>query len=87
MYFPNLFPEAELAKSHSPWIFEERNTVVIFQRDIMVATCAAFGCINSRKNSPALSFHRNPAANAENKLLRSTEMNTKHSSRRSLAKG
>ena len=23
VYFPNLFPETELAKSHSPWIFEE----------------------------------------------------------------
>ena len=22
-YFPNLFPEAELTKSHSPWMFEE----------------------------------------------------------------
>ena len=49
---------------------EERNTIVIFQRVIMVATCAAFGCTNSRKNSPGLSFHRIPAANAENKLLR-----------------
>ena len=48
---------------------EERNTIVIFQRVIMVATCAAFGCTNSRKNSPGLSFHRIPAANAENKLL------------------
>ena len=49
---------------------EERNTIVIFQRVIMVATCAAFGCTNSRKNSPGLIFHRIPAANAENKLLR-----------------
>ena len=36
----------------------------------MVATCAAFGCTNSRKDIPGLSFHRIPAANAENKLLR-----------------
>ena len=36
----------------------------------MVATCAAFGCTNSRKNSPGLSFPRIPAANAEKKLLR-----------------
>ena len=49
---------------------EGRFTVVIFQRVIMVTTCAAFGCTNSRKNSPGLSFHRIPAANAENKLLR-----------------
>ena len=36
----------------------------------MVAACAAFGCTNSRKDIPGLSFHRIPAANAENKLLR-----------------
>ena len=57
---------------------EERNTIVIFQRVIMVATCAAFGCTNSRKNSPGLSFHRIPAANAENKLLRQRWMQNIH---------
>ena len=36
----------------------------------MVATCAAFGCTNSRKNSLGMSFHRIPGTNAENKLLR-----------------
>ena len=44
---------------------EERSTGVIFQRVIMVATCAAFVCTNSRKNSPGLSFNRIPTANAE----------------------
>ena len=51
---------------------EGRFTVVIFQRVIMVVTCAAFGCMNSRKNSPGF-------------LL--TEMDAKHSLRRFLAKG
>ena len=46
------------------------NPVVTFQRVTMVGTCAAFGCTNSRKNSPGLSFHRIPAANTENKSLR-----------------
>ena len=36
----------------------------------MAATCAAFGCTNSRKNRPRLSFHRIPAGNVESKLLR-----------------
>ena len=36
----------------------------------MVATCAAFGSLNSCRNSPGLSFHRIPIANTENKLLR-----------------
>ena len=35
----------------------------------MVATCAGFGCMNSRKNSTELCFHRIPTANAQNKLL------------------
>ena len=34
----------------------------------MVATCAAFGCTNSCKNSPG--FHRISAADADYKLLR-----------------
>ena len=36
----------------------------------MIATCAAFGCSDCRKNNPGLSFHRIPAANAQNKSLR-----------------
>ena len=36
----------------------------------MVDLCAAFDCTNSHKNSTGLSFHRIPAANAKNKLVR-----------------
>ena len=88
VYFPNVFPKTDLAKSSRDKKFqlEERNTVVIFQRVLMLATCAAFGCTNSRKNSSGLTFNRIHAANAQNKLLQQRWIQ-KHSSRRSLAKG
>ena len=44
----------------------------------MVATYAVFGCMNSRKNCPGLSFHRIPTANAENKLLRQRRIQNVH---------
>ena len=44
----------------------------------MVANCGAFGCTNSHKNSPGLSFHGTPAANAENKLLRQRRIQNIH---------
>ena len=36
----------------------------------MVGICDAFDCSYSCKNSPGLSFHRIPAADTQNKLLR-----------------
>ena len=45
---------------------EERNTVIIFQRAIMVATYDTFGYTFSCKNIPGLSFHI-PAANVQSK--------------------
>ena len=41
---------------------EEWNTVIIFQRVIMVATCDVFGCTYSCKNILDWVFHRIPAA-------------------------
>ena len=48
---------------------EERNTVTISQRVMMIAAYDAFDCNYSCKNRPGLSFHRIPATNAQHKLL------------------
>ena len=36
----------------------------------MGANCAAFGCLNSRKNNLGLRFNRIPTVDAQTKLLR-----------------
>ena len=48
----------------------KNETLIIFQKAIMVATCDIFGCTYACKNNPELSFHRIPAANAQNKWFR-----------------
>ena len=55
-----------LCKWDEKFQLEEQNTVLLFQRAIMVANSNAFGCAYSCKNISGLSFHI-PAANTQNK--------------------
>ena len=61
LLFITKFPK--ISGTHFIYLKRMKGSVIIFQRAIMTATCKAFDCKNIRE----LSFHRIPAANAQNK--------------------
>ena len=56
----------------------ECNTVIIFQRAIIIAACDAFGCTYSCKNSPGLRFQGISVGNFQNKWFRQIQIQNIH---------